>query len=125
MLAAKEAMATVAVKDLGTAKKFYADTLGLKEVAKQGEEAITYQSGNSKLLVYRSQFAGTNKATEVHWVVGNEIDSIVQTLKGKGVKFEHYDMPQLKRDGDIYGADGFKTAWFKDPDGNILSLVTG
>src|SRR3954470_12965154 len=125
MLSAKEAMATVAVKDLNVGKKFYGETLGLKEVAKQGEEAITYKSGNSKLLVYRSQFAGTNKATATNWIVGNEIENIVQTLRSKGVKFEHYDLPGLKRNGDLYTAGDFKTVWLKDPDGNILSLVTG
>ena len=39
--------------------------------------------------------------------------------------FEHYDMDGLTRDGDVYSAEGMKTAWFKDPDGNILSLFEG
>ena len=39
--------------------------------------------------------------------------------------FEHYDMPGLKKQGDLYVAEGMKTAWFKDPDGNILSLFEG
>jgi len=61
----------------------------------------------------------------VEGIVGKEIEGIVDTLRSKGVKFEHYDVPQLKREGDIYSAGNFKTVWFKDPDGNILSLVTG
>jgi catechol 2,3-dioxygenase-like lactoylglutathione lyase family enzyme len=125
MLGAKEAMATVAVKDLNQAKKFYEGTLGLKLTDAQEQEALTYQAGPTKLLVYRSQFAGSNKATATTWVIGNEIDKVVQTLKGKGVSFEHYDMPGMTLKGDIHVADGMKAAWFKDPDGNIHALVSG
>jgi catechol 2,3-dioxygenase-like lactoylglutathione lyase family enzyme len=125
MLSEKDCLATVAVKDLNAAKRFYEGTLGLKPVAHQGEEAITYQTGAAKLLVYRSQYAGTNKATVVNWIVGPDIERIVRDLKTNGVAFEHYDLPGLKRDGDIHSAGDFKTVWFKDPDGNILSLVSG
>jgi catechol 2,3-dioxygenase-like lactoylglutathione lyase family enzyme len=125
MLSQKECLATIAVKDLNVAKRFYEGTLGLKPIAHQGEEAITYKSGGSKLLIYRSQYARTNKATAANWIVGPDIESIVRDLKAKGVAFEHYDLPGLKRDGDIHSAGDFKTVWFKDPDGNVLSLVTG
>jgi catechol 2,3-dioxygenase-like lactoylglutathione lyase family enzyme len=125
MLSNNDSLATIAVKDLNGAKKFYEGKLGLKPIHHEGEEAITYQSGASKLIVYRSQYAGTNKATAANWIVGSEIESIVLDLKKKGVAFEHYDLPGLKRDGDIHSAGDFKTVWFKDPDGNILSLVTG
>jgi hypothetical protein len=75
-------------------------------------------------LVYRSQYAGTNEATVVTWAVGDDLDSIVQTLKAKGVAFEHYDVPQLSRQGDIHVAgDGLSVAWLKDPDGNVLSIL--
>ena len=93
MLAAKEAMATIAVKDLAKAKKFYGDTLGLKQSGEEMDEVATYSSGKSTIVVYESQFAGTNKATSATWGVGDELDSIVSTLKKKGVPFEHYDMP--------------------------------
>ena len=75
--------------------------------------------------VYRSEFAGTNKATALTFEV-DDIDSEVSELKEKGIFFEHYDLPGLEPKGDLYvGEGGFKTAWFKDPDGNILSLVEG
>jgi hypothetical protein len=45
-------------------------------------------------------------------------------LKGKGVRFEHYDFPNTKRDGDVHVFGELKAAWFKDPDGNILSIVS-
>jgi catechol 2,3-dioxygenase-like lactoylglutathione lyase family enzyme len=125
MLGGKEAMATVAVRDLTAAKKFYESTLGLKQIADQGEEAITYQAGTTKLLVYRSQFAGSNKATAATWLIGNDMEKVVQGLRGKGVTFEHYQMPGLTLKGDIHEGEGMKAAWFKDPDGNIHALVSG
>jgi catechol 2,3-dioxygenase-like lactoylglutathione lyase family enzyme len=118
-------MATVAVRDLEKASKFYEGTLGLKRTDQQEEEALTYQAGGTKLLVYRSQYAGSNKATATTWVVGNDIEQEVKSLKGKGVVFEHYNLPGLTLKGDIHVAEGMKVAWFKDPDGNIHSLVTG
>jgi catechol 2,3-dioxygenase-like lactoylglutathione lyase family enzyme len=125
MLANNDCVATAAVKDLNTAKRFYEGTLGLRPVAHEGEEAITYQTGAAKLLVYRSRFAGTNRATAVTWIVGPEIESLVRELKAQGVAFEHYDMPGVQRDGDIHSAGNLKNAWFKDPDGNVLALVSG
>jgi hypothetical protein len=56
------------------------------------------------------------------WGVGDEFESIVKKLQAAGVAFEHYDMPGLERQGDIHVADGFRAAWFKDPDGNILHI---
>jgi catechol 2,3-dioxygenase-like lactoylglutathione lyase family enzyme len=126
MLGAKDAVATIAVRDLKAAKKFYEGTLGLKVADDDQEpEALTYQTGSSKILVYQSQYAGTNKATAATWGVGNDIEKEVQTLKSKGVTFEHYDLPGMTLKGDVHVANGMKAAWFKDPDGNILALVSG
>ena len=124
MLGAKEAMATVAVRDLNAAKRFYEGTLGLKLTESQEQEALTYAVGGSKLLVYRSQFAGSNKATAATWLAGNDIEKIVDGLKKKGIAFEHYDMPGLTLKGDVHVGGGMKAAWFKDPDGNIHALVS-
>ncbi|HEX5777628.1 MAG TPA: VOC family protein [Xanthobacteraceae bacterium] len=125
MLANKDVAANIPVKDMAKAKKFYEDTLGLKEVGRFGDEVVTFRSGKSDILVYRSEFAGTNKATAMTWTLGDDIDKTVKELKSKGVSFEHYDMPGLKLDGDVYVGDGMKVAWFKDPDGNTLCVVSG
>ena len=125
MLVDKDAIAMIAVKDVQAAAKFYEGTLGLTRLSTQGEEVITYRSGNSALNVYHSQYAGTNKATAVVWNVGAEIDTVVAALKSKGVVFEHYDMPGLTLQGDVHVGGDMKVAWFKDPDGNILSVVSG
>ncbi|MER8961929.1 VOC family protein [Mesorhizobium sp. M0701] len=123
MLANSNATANLAVKDLAKAKAFYEGVLGLKEVHNEGGELIVYKSGDTSINVYRSNFAGTNKATAVTWTVGDELGKIVEALKSKGVTFEHYDMPGLTLEGDVHVGQGMKVAWFKDLDGNILNLV--
>ena len=124
MLGNKDAASNVAVKNLETAKKFYEEILGLTPVGTEGDEAVVFKSGNSTVYVYKSQYAGTNKATAISWVVGENIEGVVQQLKAKGVTFEHYDMPGVTRNGDVHVADDMKVAWFKDPDGNILNITS-
>ena len=122
MIGKGNATPMIAVKDLDRARKFYEETLGLTTQEEWGEEGVTLKSGDTSVNVYRSEFAGTNKATALNFDV-DDIETEVSTLKEKGVFFEHYDLPGLKKEGDIYTAEGMKTAWFKDPDGNILSLI--
>jgi len=122
MLGKADATPMLAVKDLDRARKFYEGTLGLKEVDAFGE-GFMLKSGDTKLSVYRSEFAGTNQATALTFDV-DDIEKEVRDLKDKGIFFEKYDLEGLTPKGDIFeGEGGFKTAWFKDPDGNILSLI--
>jgi catechol 2,3-dioxygenase-like lactoylglutathione lyase family enzyme len=123
MLGDRDAVANLAVKDLEVARKFYQETLGLTPVDAEGQEVIIFKSGNSTISVYRSQYAGTNKATAVTWGVGDDVEDVVQALKAKGVTFEHYDMPGMTLEGDIHVSGNLKVAWFKDPDGNILNVI--
>ncbi len=126
MLNTKDAIATLAVKDLKASAVFYEGALGFQKVEVVDEELIIYRSGNGVFNLYRSKYAGTNKATALSWVVGNHLEAIVDALKTKGVKFEHYDhMPGMTRSGDIHSGGGMKVAWFKDPDGHILNIVSG
>jgi catechol 2,3-dioxygenase-like lactoylglutathione lyase family enzyme len=123
MLGDRNATPNIAVKDLEKARHFYQDTLGLEAVGKEGDEVIVFRSGSSTMNVYRSEYAGTNKATAVTWQV-DDVDDAVRELKAKGIAFEHYDMPEMTREGDVYVSGTFRTAWFKDPDGNILNLAS-
>ncbi|QRM32050.1 VOC family protein [Microvirga sp. VF16] len=122
MLATKDAFATVAVKDLAKVRTFYENTLGLEPVEGDESGVQGYRAGSSTILVYESAFAGTNQATAVTWPLGNDLDAVIQALKAKGVTFEHYDMPDATRDGDIHVFGKLRVAWFKDPDGNIFNL---
>src|SRR6476646_9925847 len=101
MLKDSEPIATVAVHDLAVARKFYEGTLGLNLVD-ENADVLTFKAGQFTLFVYKSQFAGTNQATAVTWMVGDEVDGIVRDLKSRGVGFEHYDMPELRLDGDLH-----------------------
>jgi len=125
MLGNINASANLAVRDIDTARKFYQDTLGLTPVGSKGEEVIVFRSGDTTLNVYRSQYAGSNQATAVTWAVGDRVDAIARALKEKGVAFEHYDMPGITHEGDVHVGHGMRVAWFKDPDGNILNLISG
>jgi catechol 2,3-dioxygenase-like lactoylglutathione lyase family enzyme len=125
MLSEKDAMVTIAVKDLNAAGRFYGETLGLKPVRDPEPGSLVYKSGSGTIFVYQSTFAGTNQATAVTWIVGKDLEKIVDELRAKGVRFEHYDMPNTTRQGDVHTTGDNKLAWFKDPDGNIHALASG
>jgi catechol 2,3-dioxygenase-like lactoylglutathione lyase family enzyme len=123
MLGNIEAIATIGVKDIEAARKFYAGKLGLKQEPSTESGVLVCKSGSSQILIYQSAYAGTNKATVVTWAVGDDVQGVVQSLRSKGISFEHYDLPETTREGDVHLSGKIKAAWFKDPDGNILALV--
>ena len=124
MLNSAQAAATVAVTDLARAKKFYEEKLGLQLDGDQEPGTLRYKTGGAILFVYPSSFAGSNKATAVTWQV-DDAERVAADLKKKGVVFEHYDgLPETTRKGDVHFARTLKIAWFKDPDGNIHSIVS-
>lgn len=121
MLRDKNSSAIVAVKDIAVARTFYVDKLGL-EAVHDDDTMLALKTGQTQLVVYVSDYAGTNQANAVAWGVGDEIEAIVSALLAKGISFEHYpDMPG-EYSGGIHSDGAFKAAWFKDPDGNILHL---
>ena len=112
----------LAVKDVASARRFYEDTLGLKPEPSGMEDILQYHAGGTSFVVYPSEYAGTNKATALTWVVGDKLEKEIETLRQKGVTFEKYDLPGTVRKGDIHESGPIKNAWFKDPDGNIHAL---
>ena len=123
MLKDSNATATIAVKDIEAAKRFYESVVGLTPLSETEPGVVPFKTGTTSILVYESQFAGTNRATAATWMVDDDLEGVVQALKAKGVTFEHYDFPGMKREGDLHVAGKSRAAWFKDPDGNILALV--
>jgi catechol 2,3-dioxygenase-like lactoylglutathione lyase family enzyme len=112
---------SIAVSDLERAKAFYGGTLGLK-MKDDRADGVTYETGGTWMLVYPSQFAGSNQATYMTFEV-SDVEAAIDELLGKGVTFEQYDFPGLKTDArGVAELDGTKGAWFKDPDGNILAV---
>lgn len=120
MFESATAHATIAVTDLDRAKKFYGEILGFK-AQEERSDGVTYEAGGTWFLVYPSQFAGTNKATYLSFEV-QDVETAAKELRDRGIVFEEYDMPGLKTVDGIAEIQGVKGAWFKDPDGNILSV---
>ena len=122
MLGHHDSSAIVAVADLARARAFYSDVLGL-ELADEGagDEVLTYRTGRTRLVVYRSDHAGSNSANAVVWDVGEDLEAIVAALEAKGAAFEHY--PGIGRlEGNVHLAGDCRLVWLRDPDGNILHL---
>ena len=123
MLGNAEVAATVAVMDIDRARRFYEGKLGLTLARGPQPGLLIFQVGKSSLVVYSSEFAGTNKATAATWMV-HDVEGTVKTLRAKGISFEHYDFPGVTLHGDVHEMGASKAAWFKDPDGNILAIVS-
>ena len=112
--------ATIPAKDLDGTRKFYEGVLGL-EVVMENPAGITYRTGDSVISLYPTEFAGTAQHTLGGFIV-DDIDAAVADLRARGVTFEEYDMPGLKTEKGIAELGGERGAWFKDPEGNILSV---
>jgi catechol 2,3-dioxygenase-like lactoylglutathione lyase family enzyme len=124
MLADSPVVAVVAVSDLDGARAFYGDTLGLRPSGMDEPDGVLYScGGDTRLLVYQSGYAGKNEATACSWQV-DDLEGEIDALKAKGIAFEQYDFPGVEREGDIHVTGGLRAAWFKDPEGNILNLVS-
>lgn len=124
MLADTTPMPTLPAADLGRARKFYEGTLGFP-VAMEVPGAILYRSGDTMLMLYESAYAGTSQATAATWNVG-DFDAEVAQLRSAGVRFETYDLPETEWDDGVATISGgaMRGVWFKDPEGNILSVGT-
>ncbi len=125
MLKAHNSSAIVAVGDLDRARRFYGETLGLQQTGGGDDQPLTFSTGDTTLVVYPSEFAGTNRANAVVWGVGGDLKAIVADLRGKGVSFERYDMEGADFVDGVHWFGDFGAAWFRDPDGNILHLNNG
>jgi catechol 2,3-dioxygenase-like lactoylglutathione lyase family enzyme len=113
--------ATIPAKDLDGTRKFYEGILGF-EVIREDPGGIMYRSGDSFLSLYPTQFAGTAQHTLGGFVV-KDVEAVVADLRAKGVTFEEYDMPGMKTVDGVASIGEEKVAWFKDPEGNILSVA--
>ena len=124
MLKDSKAFSGFSVDDIPKAKKFYAETLGLEVSEAHGLLTLRLAGGNS-VLVYPKPNHVPATFTVLNFPV-KDVDRAVDELKKRGVRFEIYDLPNLKTDGKgIMRGSGPTIAWFKDPAGNILSVIDG
>jgi catechol 2,3-dioxygenase-like lactoylglutathione lyase family enzyme len=126
MLADARIGANVPVSNLEEAVSFYGEKLGLSLFERgEGEPYARFAgAGETKLGVYESKTAGQSKHTLASFVV-DDVRSVVDELKAKGVTFEEYDMPGMKTEDGVAAMGDTRAAWLKDPDGNILEIVGG
>jgi predicted enzyme related to lactoylglutathione lyase len=120
MLKASPIFAYIPVSDVSRARKFYEETVGLNPKEAFGGGVI-YECGATEVFLYPTTNAGTSKASQAFWQVAN-VEAEVAELKARGVKFEEYDFPGVTMKNCIATGGGAKTAWFKDPEGNILAI---
>jgi len=128
MFKATNTFSSFSVDNLAKARKFYGDTMGLKCGESMGQLVLEMQGGY-RVFVYGKPNHTPASFTVLNFVVP-DVDAAVDTLARSGITFEHYDEPDLKTDvKGISRGDGGKRgptiAWFKDPAGNILSVVEG
>ena len=123
MLAGANLIAVLPASDLGRAKAWYAEKFDVKPV-EEHERELWYETGSTRWLLYQSGFAGTNQATSAGFLV-DDVAATVAELRGRGVEFQEYDLPELKTvDGVATTSDGTRAAWFTDSEGNIVSIAT-
>jgi catechol 2,3-dioxygenase-like lactoylglutathione lyase family enzyme len=122
MLQKSPIYAYVPVKDVGRARKFYEEKLGFTDGHEQAAGVHYNCADGTAFFVYLSDSAGTNKASQAFWMV-KDVRAEVKELRAKGVVFEEYDNPNFKTVDGIATGGGAMSAWFKDPDGNILAIV--
>ncbi|MDQ3887728.1 MAG: VOC family protein [Thermoproteota archaeon] len=110
--------------DLNRAKRFYETTLGLKPVRENNGTTsgiAIFECGNSTLIELYQRGASKADHTVATFEVSN-IEEEVNMLRGKGVNFEEYDMPEINTQNGIATQGSVKAAWFKDSEGNILCI---
>ena len=123
MLRDRNSSAIVAVRDLDRARDFYGRVLGLALAGGADDGPLIFRTGDTVLVVYESEFAGTNKANAVVWNGAGDFDEIVGQLREQGMTFEEYPETGMDISRGVHRSGDFKAVWFKDPDGNILHLT--
>jgi len=124
MLKANKAFSSFSVNDIQKAKDFYSQTLGVKVSHEDEHDLLRLHVGNdAPVMVYPKPNHSAASFTVLNFEV-DDVDKAVDELTQRGVRFEKYNQPNLKTDErGIMRGDGPVIAWFKDPAGNILSVV--
>lgn len=122
MLHDKKLVAFIATSDAARAKRFYTDVLGLLLVREDGH-GLVYETRDTMLRIQNVPNLTPHPFTALGWEVP-DIEAAMKGLVARGVKFEQYGLPGQEASGIWTAPSGTKVAWFKDPDGNVLSLST-
>jgi len=122
MLQSFPVYAYIPAKDLGRARRFYEEQVGLKAKEETNGGVVYEFAGGTACFLYPTPNAGSSKASQLFWSV-DDVDGLIGKLKVRGVVFEDYDIPGEKSAAGAVTAGGAKAAWFKDSEGNIMALI--
>ena len=114
--------ARAATADLGRARQWYEEKLGLTPELEEGYGLWYRFGGDTWLYLYQTEAAGTARNTVAGWAVRG-LEAVMSDLRARGVTFEEYDFGEMKTVDGILEMGGAKAAWFKDADGNTYELT--
>jgi catechol 2,3-dioxygenase-like lactoylglutathione lyase family enzyme len=114
------AQAAVPAVDLERARGWYERKLGLRP-SEDISGQLTYECGGTQFVLFQSSGSASGTHTQMAWIV-RDLDSVMAELRSNGVEFEEYDTPALKTEDGVATITGERGAWFKDSEGNLLSL---
>jgi len=120
MLASAKLMGFIPTKDYDAARAFYVDKLGFEFVSLD-QFALVVRAGESTIRITKIPGFTPLQGTTLGWRV-DDIESVAKWLVGRGVALEKFPFAQDKELGIWTAPGGDRIAWFKDPDGNILSI---
>ena len=129
MLANAPIVTVLPATDIERARAFYEDTLGLRRLPSDVPDALFFEAGAGTLLHIYKRDTPTKAEHTVAGFWVDDVEQEVAELERKGVHMEQYDLPQMGIKTDEHGVasfeDGEKSAWFTDPEGNIIAIVGG
>jgi len=116
-----KSFSSYSVNDLNKAKEFYGQTLGLNVL--ETPEGLELRTGDSTVFLYPKPNHTPASFTVLNFKV-NDIEEAIEELASMGINLEHYNLPDMKTDTrGIFRASDHQICWFKDPAGNILSII--
>jgi catechol 2,3-dioxygenase-like lactoylglutathione lyase family enzyme len=110
----------IPVNDLGQARAWYADKLGL-EPEEERPGGLRYQCAGSEFVLFESAGAASGDHTQMAFDV-DDFDAVVAELQERGVSFDEYGITEVQGNYPSKGGKGEKAAWFRDPDGNLFGI---
>lgn len=122
MIKDRRSHTTLPASDLGRAKKFYAEKLGLNPLTESPGALFYVTGGGTRFTLFPTPNLTRGGHTQMGFSV-DDVEKSVAVLRAAGVVFEEYDFPGLKTIGGVAQTGDVRAAWFKDSEGNLIGLV--
>jgi len=121
MFESATAYAVLPASDLDRARRYWVGLTDAEPEMSMEDEAFFLRIGGIRVLIYRSEFAGTAENTALG-IESADLDRDLELLRERGVEFNQYDLPGLTTVDGVAEIDGTRTAWFTDSEGNIIAI---